>query len=52
MAKIFVKSGENEWLLKIKSGDLYFNVAKVMAKEKFNPEQALLVYMTYKTRGP
>ena len=46
MAKIFVKSGENEWLLKIKSGELYFNVAKVVAKEKFNPEQALT--MDYK----
>ena len=32
---------ENEWLLKFKSGELYFNVAKVVAKEKFNPEQAL-----------
>ena len=44
MAKIFIKSGENECLLKIKSGELYFNVEKVVAKEKFNPEQALEHY--------
>ena len=41
MAKIINKSGENEWLLKFKSGELYFNVAKLVTKEKCNPEQAL-----------
>ena len=39
------KNGENKWLLKFKGGEFVFNVAKVVAKEKFNPEQALLFFL-------
>ena len=45
VAKVFIISGENKWLLKIKSGELYFNMANVVAKEKFNPEQAQLAFI-------